>query len=240
MWELVKAGGWLMLPLVICSIFTVAISLERFIRLKRSLILPESLSLMNASNNLDSVLNSLEQNKSVRHSSLGYILKAGVNALNKGEVYARAQMEATASREIGFLEKNINFIGTLSAVAPLLGLLGTVVGIIESFLVLDLGANSNPTMMIPGISKALITTAAGMLIAIPALFAYRYFQRLVQEYIAELEQQSTLFHASLFHENTQNYIKNKMSEHYSGNPAEMQMYADQPSRQRYAQQAKVD
>lgn len=90
-------------------------------------------------------------------------------------------------------------MGTLSAVAPLLGLLGTVLGIIESFLVIDVGA-SNPTLMIPGISKALITTAAGMLIAIPALFAYRYFQRLVQEYTAELEQQATLFHAGLFHQ----------------------------------------
>ncbi len=111
-------------------------------------------------------------------------------------------MEVTASQEIGYLEKNINFLGTLSAVAPLLGLLGTVLGIIESFLVIDLGTNSNPTLMIPGISKALITTAAGMFIAIPALFAYRYFQRLVQEYVAELEQQSTLFHAALFYQNS--------------------------------------
>ena len=75
-------------------------------------------------------------------------------------------------------------------------------GIIESFLVIDMGSNSNPTMMIPGISKALITTAAGMLIAIPALFAYRYFQRLVQEYVTELEQQSTLFHAALYYQNS--------------------------------------
>ena len=68
---------------------------------------------------------------------------------------------------------------------------------------MDLGSNSNPTMMIPGISKALITTAAGMVIAIPALFAYRYFQRLIQEYISELEQQSTLFHATLFYRKPQ-------------------------------------
>lgn len=90
----------------------------------------------------------------------------------------------------------------MSAVAPLLGLLGTVLGIIESFLVIDLGTTSNPGLMIPGISKALITTAAGMLIAIPTLFAYRFFQRLVQEYVAELEQQSTLFHAALFYSST--------------------------------------
>ena len=197
MWALVKAGGWLMVPLVLCSIFTVAISIERFLRLKRSLVLPKPL-LMQKGRQIDDVLDAMEQDQAVRQTSLGYIFKDGIDAYSQGEAYARAQMEATASREIGYLEKNINFLGTLSAVAPLLGLLGTVIGIIESFLVIDLGSTANPTMMIPGISKALITTAAGMVIAIPALFAYRYFQRLVQEYVAELEQQSTLFHASLF------------------------------------------
>lgn len=197
MWELVKAGGWLMLPLVLCSIFTLAISIERFIRLKRNNVLPKNL-LLQKGRSLDDVLDVLEQDSSASNSTLGYIIKEGVDAYPQGEAYARAQMEVAASREIGYLEKNVNFLGTLSAVAPLLGLLGTVLGIIESFLVLDFGSNSNPTMMIPGISKALITTAAGMFIAIPALFAYRYFQRLVQEYIAELEQQSTLFHAALF------------------------------------------
>jgi len=175
MWELVKAGGWLMLPLVLCSIFTVAISIERFIRLKRSLVLPRSLMLYKG-RSVDDVLDEMEKNPSVCQTSLGCIFKDGIDSYSQGEAYARAQMEATASREIGYLEKNINFLGTLSAVAPLLGLLGTVVGIIESFLVIDLGSSANPTMMIPGISKALITTAAGMVIAIPALFAYRYFQ----------------------------------------------------------------
>lgn len=197
MWELVKAGGWLMLPLVICSIFTVAISIERFIRLKRSLVLPQNL-MVQKNRSLDDVLIALKNQHTA--SALQAIFKDAVDARVQGEAYARAQMEATASREIGYLEKNINFLGTLSAVAPLLGLLGTVVGIIESFLVMDLGSGSNPTMMIPGLSKALITTAAGMLIAIPALFSYRYFQRLVQEYIAELEQQATLFHAALFYQ----------------------------------------
>ncbi|TCB33049.1 MotA/TolQ/ExbB proton channel family protein [Acinetobacter sp. ANC 4910] len=201
MWELVKAGGWLMVPLVLCSIFTVAITIERFIRLKRSMVLPKEL-LLNGGQDVHQVVQQLQNSKSLQLSSLGRILVSGLNSQKQTEQYARAQMEATASQEIGFLEKNINFLGTLSAVAPLLGLLGTVVGIIESFLVIDMGSNSNPTMMIPGISKALITTAAGMLIAIPALFAYRYFQRLVQEYVAELEQQSTLFHASIYYQNS--------------------------------------
>ena len=200
MWELVKAGGWLMLPLVLCSIFTVAITLERFIRLKKSLILPKNL-LLNSTQNIETVIKKLQQDQALKNSTLGRIFAAGFQSKQHNEQFARAQMESTASQEIGYLEKNINFLGTLSAVAPLLGLLGTVLGIIESFLVIDLGNNSNPTMMIPGISKALLTTAAGMFIAIPALFAYRYFQRLVQEYIAELEQQSTLFHAALFYQN---------------------------------------
>ncbi|OTG57521.1 biopolymer transporter ExbB [Acinetobacter sp. ANC 4204] len=206
MWELVKAGGWLMLPLVLCSIFTVAISLERFIRLKRSTILPKDL-LLTPSQSIQSILPKLKQSD-LQTTTLGRILEVGYQSKTQGEQFARAQMEATASQEIGYLEKNINFLGTLSAVAPLLGLLGTVLGIIESFLMIDIGNSSNPTLMIPGISKALITTAAGMFIAIPALFAYRYFQRLVQEYIAELEQQSTLFHAALFYKQSETLLEN--------------------------------
>jgi len=197
MWELVKAGGWLMLPLILCSIFTVAISIERFIRLKRSAVLPSAL-MSSSSHSVDQVIVQLQQNQAFQTSPLGRILKAGIENQSMGEQFAKAQMEVTASQEIGYLERNINFLGTMSAVAPLLGLLGTVVGIIESFLVIDIGSSSSPTLMIPGISKALITTAVGMLIAIPALMAYRYFQRLVHEYIAELEQQATLFHAALF------------------------------------------
>ncbi|QNX10196.1 MotA/TolQ/ExbB proton channel family protein [Acinetobacter seifertii] len=198
MWELVKAGGWLMLPLILCSILTVAISIERFIRLRRSQVLPRLL-MSDGSADVSHIITNLEQDTAAQNTALGNILKAGFEHQEYGEQFARAQMEAMASQEISYLEKNINFLGTLSAIAPLLGLLGTVVGIIESFLVIDFGSAGSPSLMIPGISKALITTAVGMLIAIPALISYRYFQRVVQNYIAELEQQSTLFHASLFY-----------------------------------------
>lgn len=198
MWELVKAGGWLMLPLILCSILTVAISIERFIRLRRSQVLPKDL-MSDGTADIFHIMTYLEQNTNAESTALGNILKAGFEHQEHGELFARAQMEAMASQEISYLEKNINFLGTLSAIAPLLGLLGTVVGIIESFLVIDFGSAGSPSLMIPGISKALITTAVGMLIAIPALISYRYFQRVVQNYIAELEQQSTLFHASLFY-----------------------------------------
>jgi len=209
MWELVKAGGWLMLPLVLCSIFMLAISVERFIRLKKSLVLPNSL-LMGPAQNADQAMQKLQQSSALKNSTLGRVFTAGFEARHQSEQYARAQMEVIASQEIGYLEKNINFLGTLSAVAPLLGLLGTVIGIIESFLMIDVGTNSDPVLMMPGISKALITTAAGMLIAIPALFAHRYFQRLVQEYVAELEQQATLFHANLFYLNASDDVEERI------------------------------
>ncbi|RZF54778.1 MotA/TolQ/ExbB proton channel family protein [Acinetobacter halotolerans] len=196
MWELVKAGGWLMLPLILSSIFTVAIIIERFIRLKRSQVLPQALLVNGA--DVESVVSHLEHDEAQK-SPLGRILKSGYVHQNQGEQFARAQMEATASQEISYLEKNINFLGTLGAIAPLLGLLGTVIGIIQAFLVVDIGSSGNASMMMPGISTALITTAVGMLIAIPAIIAYRYFQRVVHEYVAELEQQSTLFHAALFY-----------------------------------------
>ncbi|MCG5264794.1 MotA/TolQ/ExbB proton channel family protein [Acinetobacter pittii] len=208
MWELVRAGGWLMLPLILCSILTVAISIERFVRLRRSQVLPKAL-IDDSSLRTEDIVENLEQNVEVQNSALAHILKAGFDHRDHGEKFARAQMEVAASQEISYLEKNINFLGTLSAVAPLLGLLGTVVGIIESFLVIDFGSAGSPSLMIPGISKALITTAVGMLIAIPALVAYRYFQRLVQDYIAELEQQSNLFHASLFYKRSSSIAENR-------------------------------
>lgn len=203
MLELVKAGGWLMIPLLLCSLLTVAISIERFLRLKKQLVTPNEL-LLSRGQELNPVLKTLSEHNALQQTALGRMFIAGYQASehdNSQGQNTQAQMEVAASQEIVKLERNINFLGTLSAVAPLLGLLGTVIGIIESFLIVDLAASSDPGAMIPGISKALITTAVGMIIAIPALFAYRYFQRLVNEYIAVLEQQATLFHAALFYQN---------------------------------------
>lgn len=201
MWELIKAGGWLMWPLMLCSVLMVAIIIERSIRLKRTTVFPKHL-VGHARHNTHELVEQFNV-ENAEKSTLGRVLSHGYQAQTYGPDYARAQMEAAASHEIEHLEKNVNFLGTISAVAPLLGLLGTVVGIIEAFLVIDGSQLGDASSMIPGISKALITTAVGMLIAIPALVAYRYYQRLIIEYVNELERQATLFHATIFHKNIQ-------------------------------------
>lgn len=104
MWELVRAGGWLMLPLILCSILTVAISIERFVRLRRSQVLPKAL-IDDSSLRTEDIVENLEQNVEVQNSALAHILKAGFDHREHGEQFARAQMEVAASQEISYLEK---------------------------------------------------------------------------------------------------------------------------------------
>ncbi len=201
MWEFIKAGGWLMLPLILCSVVALAISIERFIRLKRSAIVPRNLVnellLRSHSGNL-----SVQDQHELFKSPLGKILQKGYMFRSRDAEFAKIQMQTEASVQIANLEKNINFLGTIGSIAPLLGLLGTVLGIIEAFLAVNTGGITDPAMLANGVSKALITTAAGMIVAIPALVAYRYFQRVVVECVVELEQQATLYHAALFYDKT--------------------------------------
>ncbi len=188
-----------MIPLIICSILALAISIERFIRLKRDVILPKNLVnevlLRSQSENL-----SMQDQQELFKSALGKILQKGYMFRFKGAEFVKIQMQTEASVQIAQLEKNINFLGTIGSIAPLLGLLGTVLGIIEAFLAVNSGGMTDPAMLANGVSKALITTAAGMIVAIPALIAYRYFQRVVVELVVELEQQATLYHVALFHD----------------------------------------
>lgn len=199
MWEFIKAGGWLMLPLVLCSIAALAIAIERFIRLKKSLVAPENLVseliLRGKSGNL-----TLQDQKELFKTPLGKILQKGYMFKHKDPEFAKLQMQTEASVQVSELEKNINFLGTIGSIAPLLGLLGTVLGIIEAFLAVNTGGVTDPAMLATGVSKALITTAAGMIVAIPALIAYRYYQRVVVELVVALEQSATVYHAAIFYD----------------------------------------
>lgn len=207
MWEFIKAGGWLMIPLILCSIIALAICIERFLRLKKSQVIPKNLANEVLARAQSGTLN-LQDQKSLFASSLGKVLQKGYMFKNKGADFAQKQMQTEASVQIASLEKNINFLGTIGSIAPLLGLLGTVLGIIQAFLAVNTGGVTDPAMLAQGVSKALITTAAGMIIAIPVLMAYRYFQRVIVEYVVEMEQQATIFHAALFYDTNFKIVEN--------------------------------
>ena len=193
MWELVKAGGWLMWPIVLCSILMLIIIIERAIKLKVSTVTPTHLReqlMQRLIEQGDIDRESLENVK--LNSPLGDILASGLMNRQHGIDSMTMHMENRASIAIHQLEKHINMLGTIGAIAPLLGLLGTVLGIISSFLAITEGAMQDPTMLAAGVSQALITTAGGMLVAIPAVMAYRIFQRRIIDINAAFEQEAGL------------------------------------------------
>lgn len=189
MWELIKAGGWLMTPLIVCSIAMCAIIAERVIRLRFSKVAPDSLMLEVTKQLRTGQFNQQAILRLQQHSVLGDMLATGISSQPHGFHFTENQMQTRANELVHSLERNLNFLGTIGAIAPLLGLLGTVVGIIEAFMAVNAGGVTDPAMLASGISQALITTAAGMAVAIPALIAYRFFQRRIVDISMLLETQ---------------------------------------------------
>ncbi len=190
MFELVKSGGWLMLPILLASVIAMAIILERLWTLKPSRVTPKN-TLPQVwkwikSNSLDN--RKLEQLKS--ESPLGEILAAGLSNARNGREIMKESIEEQAAKVIHDLERYMNALGTIAAIAPLMGLLGTVIGMIDVFTVIMLEGTGNAGVLAGGISKALITTAAGLTVAIPALIFHRYFTRRVDELVVTMEQEA--------------------------------------------------
>ncbi len=194
MFSIIQAAGWPIWPLVICSILAMALVIERFLSLKTSKVAPpklleEALSVSRTSVPSIDVVSQLEQN-----SALGEVLASGFRALNVNprcsEADLRATMEGTGRVVAHRLERYLNALATIASAAPLMGLFGTVVGMIEIF-----GSQSpaggatggNPAQLAHGISVALYNTAFGLIIAIPSLIFWRYFRARVDEYLLTLE-----------------------------------------------------
>jgi biopolymer transport protein ExbB len=188
--ELLMAGGWLMLLILICSIIVVAICLERLYTLNAKKIAPPHLlpkvwkQLQN--NELDTArLRTLKQS-----SPLGRILAAGLANAHHGREVMKESIQEAASHVVHDLERYLNTLGTVAAVAPLLGLLGTVVGMIKVFAEIMAQGTGNASALAGGISEALITTAGGLTVAIPALVMHRYFVGRIDSIVVELEQET--------------------------------------------------
>lgn len=190
MLEIVIAGGWLMIPIIICSIAVIAISVERFWTLSPEKIAPR--------NQLGQVWNQIQSNqmdadrlKELRRSSpLGRILAVGLSNSRHGRDVMKDSIEEAASQVIHEMERFLSVLGTIASIAPLLGLLGTVFGMITVFNEIMLQGTGNASVLAGGISQALITTAAGLSVAIPAMISHRYFQRRVDALVVFMEQES--------------------------------------------------
>ncbi|WIT11673.1 MotA/TolQ/ExbB proton channel family protein [Paucibacter sediminis] len=196
MFSIIQAAGWPIWPLLLCSVVALALVIERFSSLRASRVAPGQL--------LDEVLGVTSQqlpsldvvSKLSENSLLGQVLASGLRAVilepRIPETRLRQSFELSGRHAIHQMERYLNTLGTIATAAPLLGLLGTVVGMIEIF-----GSQSptgnNPTMLAHGISIALYNTAFGLIIAIPSLMFYRYFRGRVEAYVVEMEQASERF-----------------------------------------------
>lgn len=190
MWEIVSAGGLLMMPIIICSIIALAIVAERFWTLKQEKILPTNLVAdvwrMASSKQLtDEKVREIQQ-----ESPLGRILAAGLMTRTQERESMKASIEEVGGHVAHELERYLSALGTIAAITPLLGLLGTVIGMIKVFTNITTVGVGNPAQLAGGISQALITTAGGLMVAIPALMFYRYFRNRVDGLVVDMEKES--------------------------------------------------
>jgi biopolymer transport protein ExbB len=197
MWEIVKAGGPFMVPIILCSIAAVGILLERLWTLQRKRVLPQELikkvtQLADSNQVNEKVIDALEKN-----SPLGRVLAAALANRDRGREIMMERVEDTGRHVVHELERFLNTLGTIASISPLLGLLGTVTGIIRAFNAVMMGGMGDPRMLAGGISEALITTAGGLAVAIPSFIAYRYLRGKVERIVIDMEKIAVKFADSL-------------------------------------------
>ncbi len=190
MFEMIQAGGWLMIPIILSSVIALAIVGERFWSLQRERIIPKNLVAQiwqwYKTDKLDT-----QHIQALRASSpLGRVLAAGLmNRFHPREIM-KESIEETGRQVVLELERYLNMLGTIASITPLLGLLGTVIGMIKVFAAITTQGVGNPSVLAGGISEALITTAAGLVVAIPSLMFYRFFRRRVDELVLKMEEEA--------------------------------------------------
>ena len=190
MLEIILAGGWLMAPILLCSTLSVAIIIERFWTLRKSKVTPKDLAATVEDWAARDELDRRHLNQLRVESPLGRIYSAAlVNRKRSREVIKEA-VEDTGRHVVHDLERFLNTLGTIAGISPLLGLLGTVVGMIKVFSAIMISGVGDANVLAGGISQALITTAAGLTVAIPSFFFYRFFRGMVAEYVISMEEKA--------------------------------------------------
>jgi biopolymer transport protein ExbB len=188
--ELVKAGGWLMAPIIACSVVALAIVAERAWSLRRHNVVPPGL-VGRVWKQIGKRALTEEQIRAVRDDSpLGRILAVGLLNRDRDRQVMKEAIEESGRAVAHELERFLTALGTIAAITPLLGLLGTVVGMISVFSTITNLGVGNPAELAGGISQALITTAAGLSVAIPSLIFHRHFRSKVDALTVQMEQEA--------------------------------------------------
>ncbi len=181
-------GGWVMYPLGLCSIVAVAIILERFFALRVKRNIPENLAQLLSYPNM---LKDMETVRSVAqrtNSPLGILVLEIINLRNEPKDVLVEHINTLGRTQLAYLERGLTVLQIIAVISPLLGLLGTVLGMVDIFNVITVGGIGNPQMLAQGISKALITTVVGLIVAIPSLVAYHLYMRRVEEIGIKLQE----------------------------------------------------
>jgi len=188
--EIIKAGGWVMWPILVCSVVAMAITIERLWTLQRRRVAPSGLVLQVWQWTREGKLDAKRIQALREGSPLGRLLATGILNRHHDRSIMQESIEDVGRLVAHQLERYLNTLGTVASISPLLGLLGTVFGIIRAFAAMTSKGMGDPAMMAGGISEALVTTAAGLIVAIPAMVFYRYLRGRVDELVLIMEHEA--------------------------------------------------
>ena len=199
MLEMFQSGGWIMYPLLLCSVAALAIAIERFWALRSARIAPKHLVAQAWTWVRKGEMDKDKLARLRAHSPLGELLAPGLASRSQGRDVVKQSISEAGRRVVVEMERFMSTLGTIAMVSPLIGLLGTVIGMIRMFSAASAGGMGNAEALASGIGQALITTAAGLVVAIPATFLYRMLQRRIDELMCALEQEATRMVDAMFH-----------------------------------------
>jgi len=188
--DIVRAGGLLMVPIILCAIIAMGIVLERFWTLKKTRVIPEDLTSKVWGWVEKDALDQSQIQTLHQGSPLGQILAAGLINRDRDRVIMKDSIEDTGRHVVHEMERYLDTLGTIAAITPLLGLLGTVIGMVKVFTAITTHGVGNPTVLAGGIAEALITTGAGLSVAIPALIGYRYYRNRIDTLVVDMEKEA--------------------------------------------------
>jgi biopolymer transport protein ExbB len=198
MFELIRQGGWPMIPLGFCSLIGLAIIIERFVALRRGIVIdPEVERIVDQFNGNSSADDAMVKCRRAR-GPFARIIEEVLSARHHDRAYAIETMHSTGRAQLGYLERGLTLLEIIAGISPLIGLLGTVLGMVTVFNAITAEGLGRPEVLSEGISKALVTTIAGLCVAIPALAFHSWFSRKADDLAVEMQNRATGFIAKLW------------------------------------------